>query len=225
MFDSKVMSSYDLNSEAFETYKYGPIAKFDLFTIDERPREQWITLNKKFGENEEIKVEATMFDASIPVKKSGNVSAADDVHSWKGNRDSGCISPVSVVLLTCLRREIMLLLTFYATVTEHLQSNILSPPLAHRPLLRDAAPRVVCSSLVTAMQLVTAGNPSVQATTTGTSATTPSHGLFVGHSWQPLGFRPPLLAHRPPFRVTGSSLVTAGTPRVQATTSSHGPHA
>ncbi|KAM3380616.1 hypothetical protein P3S68_006189 [Capsicum galapagoense] len=99
-----------MHLEMYINRPYKPIAKFDLFTIDERPREQWITLNKKFGENEEIKVEATMFDASIPDKKSGNVSAADDVHSWKGNRDSGCISPVSVVLLTCLLREIILLL-------------------------------------------------------------------------------------------------------------------
>jgi len=56
-----------------------PITKFDSFIIDERPGEQWIKLNKKFGENEEIKVEVTMFDASIPVQKGSDVSAADDV--------------------------------------------------------------------------------------------------------------------------------------------------
>ena len=40
--------------------------------MDERPGEQWISLEKKFGENEEIKVEVTMFDGSAPVGKSGD---------------------------------------------------------------------------------------------------------------------------------------------------------
>ncbi|XP_060205216.1 uncharacterized protein At2g39795, mitochondrial isoform X1 [Lycium barbarum] len=62
------------------SHQQQPITEFDSFIIDERPGEQWIKLNKKFGENEEIRVEVTMFDASVPVKKGGDVSAADDVH-------------------------------------------------------------------------------------------------------------------------------------------------
>lgn len=48
-----------------------PITKFNSFTIDDRPGEQWVRLTRKFGENEDIKIEATMFDGSIPVSKAG----------------------------------------------------------------------------------------------------------------------------------------------------------
>lgn len=43
---------------------YGP------FTVEERPGEQWISLKRKYGEKEDIKVEATMFDRSVPTSKS-----------------------------------------------------------------------------------------------------------------------------------------------------------
>ncbi|XP_021906485.1 uncharacterized protein At2g39795, mitochondrial [Carica papaya] len=46
------------------------ITKFGSFTVDDRPGEQWISLNRKFGRTEDIKIEATMFDDSIPVPKS-----------------------------------------------------------------------------------------------------------------------------------------------------------
>ncbi|KAJ8452852.1 hypothetical protein Cgig2_014615 [Carnegiea gigantea] len=49
-----------------------PPAGVNGFKVDERPGEQWISLEKKFGENEEIKVEVTMFDGSAPVTKSGD---------------------------------------------------------------------------------------------------------------------------------------------------------
>ncbi|KAK4362165.1 hypothetical protein RND71_017406 [Anisodus tanguticus] len=70
---------YEIRYELERTPPSQPIAEFDSFIIDERPGEQWIKLNKKFGENEEIKVEVTMFDASVPVKKGGDIAAADDV--------------------------------------------------------------------------------------------------------------------------------------------------
>ncbi|KAL6584928.1 hypothetical protein OROMI_004217 [Orobanche minor] len=47
-----------------------PIPEFNSFKVDERPGEQWIRLSRKFGENEEIKVEVTMFDGSLPTKKN-----------------------------------------------------------------------------------------------------------------------------------------------------------
>ncbi|KAF3450955.1 hypothetical protein FNV43_RR07044 [Rhamnella rubrinervis] len=43
-----------------------PVTAFDSFTVDERPGEQWISLKRKYGENEDIKVEVTMFDGAIP---------------------------------------------------------------------------------------------------------------------------------------------------------------
>ena len=47
-----------------------PVLEYDSFIVDDRPGEQFITLKKKFGEKEEIKIEVTMFDGSIPVEKS-----------------------------------------------------------------------------------------------------------------------------------------------------------
>ncbi|KDP41993.1 hypothetical protein JCGZ_27011 [Jatropha curcas] len=51
-----------------------PVAKFKSFAIDDRPGEQWISLKRKFAENEEIKVEATMFDGATPSSKSSDVT-------------------------------------------------------------------------------------------------------------------------------------------------------
>ncbi|CAH2067955.1 unnamed protein product [Thlaspi arvense] len=47
-----------------------PPSSFGPFTVDERPGEQWISLKRKFGEKEDIKIEATMFDRSVPTSKS-----------------------------------------------------------------------------------------------------------------------------------------------------------
>ncbi|KAB1218782.1 hypothetical protein CJ030_MR3G026662 [Morella rubra] len=55
-----------------------PVAKFDAFTVDDRPGEQWIRLRRKFRD-EDIKVEATMFDGSIPTSKSGGGGIGDEV--------------------------------------------------------------------------------------------------------------------------------------------------
>ncbi|CAN1814348.1 Uncharacterized protein At2g39795, mitochondrial [Linum perenne] len=52
-----------------------PATSFGPFTVDDRPGEQWIRLKRKFGEDEEIKVEASMFDAVIPDPKSGGGDA------------------------------------------------------------------------------------------------------------------------------------------------------
>ncbi|XP_010537887.1 PREDICTED: uncharacterized protein At2g39795, mitochondrial-like [Tarenaya hassleriana] len=42
-------------------------SSFGPFTVDERPGEEWISLKRKFGDNEDIKIEATMIDGSVPV--------------------------------------------------------------------------------------------------------------------------------------------------------------
>lgn len=47
--------------------------------MEDRPGEQWITLRGKFGENETIKIEATMFDGSVIIPKSGDDSTAENV--------------------------------------------------------------------------------------------------------------------------------------------------
>lgn len=44
--------------------------RFGPFTVDDRPGEQWIRLKRKFGENEDINIEATMFDGAIPASKT-----------------------------------------------------------------------------------------------------------------------------------------------------------
>ncbi|CAN8233528.1 unnamed protein product [Cochlearia groenlandica] len=47
-----------------------PPIGFGPFTVDERSGEQWISLTRRFGEKEDIKIEATMFDRSVPTSKS-----------------------------------------------------------------------------------------------------------------------------------------------------------
>ncbi|KAL9265042.1 hypothetical protein AKJ16_DCAP17431 [Drosera capensis] len=47
-----------------------PVTEINGFTVDRRPGEQWIGLEKKFGETEEIKVEVTMLDGSAPAAQS-----------------------------------------------------------------------------------------------------------------------------------------------------------
>lgn len=54
-----------------------PVAKYGSFTVDSRPGEQWIRLKRKIGD-EDIKVEVTMFDGSVPTAKSGG-GAGDEV--------------------------------------------------------------------------------------------------------------------------------------------------
>lgn len=45
--------------------------------MDERPGEQWISLKRNFGEKEYIKIEATMFDGSVPSSKSTSSDPED----------------------------------------------------------------------------------------------------------------------------------------------------
>ncbi|CAB4272931.1 unnamed protein product [Prunus armeniaca] len=47
-----------------------PVTKFKSFTVNDRPGEQWISLRRKFEDNEDIKIEATMFDGAVPAPKS-----------------------------------------------------------------------------------------------------------------------------------------------------------
>ncbi|RAL50865.1 hypothetical protein DM860_005221 [Cuscuta australis] len=57
-----------------------PVSKYGSFMIDERPGEQWTRLERKFGENEEIKIDVTMFDGFVPVIKGGDASKEHEVY-------------------------------------------------------------------------------------------------------------------------------------------------
>ncbi|OIT02581.1 PREDICTED: uncharacterized protein At2g39795, mitochondrial [Nicotiana attenuata] len=69
-----------------------PVTKFNTFMVEDRPGEQWITLRRKFGNDEHIKIEATMFDGSITVPKTSDENIGEDVRLhisvlvdiWKG---------------------------------------------------------------------------------------------------------------------------------------------
>ncbi|CAH9086184.1 unnamed protein product [Cuscuta europaea] len=53
-------------------------ATFNDFTVEDHPAEQWVTLKRKFQDDEDIKIEATMFDGSVPIApKSGDESNED----------------------------------------------------------------------------------------------------------------------------------------------------
>lgn len=49
--------------------------EYKHFSVDDIPGEKWVTLRRKFGENEDIKIEATMFDKSVPESKSSLTNA------------------------------------------------------------------------------------------------------------------------------------------------------
>ncbi|XP_061342500.1 uncharacterized protein At2g39795, mitochondrial-like [Gastrolobium bilobum] len=56
-----------------------PVTKFGSFMVDGRPGDRWITLKRKF-EDEDVKVEVTMFDGAVPAPSaSGGVATVDDV--------------------------------------------------------------------------------------------------------------------------------------------------
>ncbi|KAG8384664.1 hypothetical protein BUALT_Bualt04G0141500 [Buddleja alternifolia] len=65
-----------------------PVTEFDRFSVEDRPGEQWITLRGKSGDDESIKIEATMFDGSVIAPEAGednlqlHISVLVDI--WKG---------------------------------------------------------------------------------------------------------------------------------------------
>ncbi|XP_062023207.1 uncharacterized protein At2g39795, mitochondrial isoform X1 [Rosa rugosa] len=56
-----------------------PPAKFNSFAVEDRPGEQWITMRRKFGDTEEIKIEVTMFDGYESVPKTGDDGSGEDL--------------------------------------------------------------------------------------------------------------------------------------------------
>lgn len=69
-----------------------PVTKFNTFMVEDRPGEQWVTLRRKFGEDEHIKIEATMIDGAITIPKGNDENLGEDVRLhisvlvdiWKG---------------------------------------------------------------------------------------------------------------------------------------------
>ncbi|XP_031279536.1 uncharacterized protein At2g39795, mitochondrial isoform X1 [Pistacia vera] len=56
-----------------------PATKFNSFTVEDRAGEQWVIMNRKSGDNEDIKIEVTMFDGLVSVPKVGDDSTGEDV--------------------------------------------------------------------------------------------------------------------------------------------------
>ncbi|XP_057525145.1 uncharacterized protein At2g39795, mitochondrial [Amaranthus tricolor] len=57
-----------------------PPASFKFFSVEDCPGEVYVRLRRNFGEKEEIKVEATMFDGCVSVPKTGDYADKEDIH-------------------------------------------------------------------------------------------------------------------------------------------------
>lgn len=73
-FEGKILRliGHEIQYELDRSPPSPPIPEFDAFKVEEKPGEQWIRLSRKFGAAEEIKVEVTMFDGSLLIKKDGD---------------------------------------------------------------------------------------------------------------------------------------------------------
>ncbi|KAK6912528.1 Mitochondrial glycoprotein [Dillenia turbinata] len=59
--------------------EYAHPTQYNSFAIDRRKGQQFITLSSKFGENEEIKIEATMFNGSEIIPQVGDDDSREDL--------------------------------------------------------------------------------------------------------------------------------------------------
>ncbi|KAG6389310.1 hypothetical protein SASPL_150778 [Salvia splendens] len=85
-----------LRNEIQYQYDYAPphqpVTEFERFSVEDQPGQQWITLRAKSAEDENIKIEATMFDGSILEPKSDDEDTEEVVRLhismlvdiWKG---------------------------------------------------------------------------------------------------------------------------------------------
>ncbi|KAK8473045.1 hypothetical protein PHAVU_001G046600 [Phaseolus vulgaris] len=80
-FDSNIIRI--LRNEIDYQHEYAPPhqpeTKFNSFTVEERRGEQVVTLKGKFGECEDLRIEATMFDGCEHVPASGDDSSGVNV--------------------------------------------------------------------------------------------------------------------------------------------------
>ncbi|WCJ30372.1 Mitochondrial glycoprotein family protein [Euphorbia peplus] len=58
---------------------YQPVTKFNSFVVEDRPGEQWMTMRRNLGGNEDVKIEATMFDGYMTVPRLGEDRSGEDL--------------------------------------------------------------------------------------------------------------------------------------------------
>ncbi|KAK3211474.1 hypothetical protein Dsin_016180 [Dipteronia sinensis] len=79
-FDSNILrilcSEIDYQSEYAPPHQ--PATKFNSFAVEDRAGEQWMTMNGKFGDSEDIKIDATMFDGFVSVPRVGDDATGED---------------------------------------------------------------------------------------------------------------------------------------------------
>ncbi|GMI92459.1 hypothetical protein like AT4G31930 [Hibiscus trionum] len=56
-----------------------PARSFNSFTVQDRPGEKWMKMRGKYGDNEDIKIEVTMFDGCAFVPKPGEDDTGENV--------------------------------------------------------------------------------------------------------------------------------------------------
>ncbi|KAM4122647.1 hypothetical protein ACB094_01G100200 [Castanea mollissima] len=79
-FESNILRIF--RTEINYQFDYAPprqaVTKFDSLTVQDRPGEQLIRMSGKFGDTENVKIEATMFDGCVAVPKLGDESSGQD---------------------------------------------------------------------------------------------------------------------------------------------------
>ncbi|KAL4335072.1 hypothetical protein GQ457_07G037590 [Hibiscus cannabinus] len=72
-----------LRNEIEYQHDYAPphqtAKSFNSFTVRDRPGEKWMTMSGRYGENEDIKIEVTMFDGCAFVPKPGEDDTGENV--------------------------------------------------------------------------------------------------------------------------------------------------
>ncbi|XP_074276618.1 uncharacterized protein At2g39795, mitochondrial-like [Silene latifolia] len=147
--DAKARSPFDSNiirilrTEIDYQYDYGPpneaTPSYESFSIEERPGQEFIRLKRKFGENEDIKIEATMFDGCVSHPKAGDdndgeniqlhISLLVDIYKGEGSDGLGFVCSAWPDGL-----EILKVYT--------LRSKLLSPKAHMGPNLRKVDPKL-----------------------------------------------------------------------------------
>ncbi|EXB38645.1 Uncharacterized protein L484_014460 [Morus notabilis] len=61
------------------TPAHEPVTEYKSFSVQDRPGEQWMTMRRKFGNGEDIKIEATMFDGYELSPKLGDDNVGEDL--------------------------------------------------------------------------------------------------------------------------------------------------
>ncbi|WJX16243.1 hypothetical protein P8452_06298 [Trifolium repens] len=78
-FDSNILRILRNEIEYLAPYVHQPETEFKLFIVEERPGAQVVTMKGRFGDNEDIKIDATMFDGFANVPAFGDDSSGVNV--------------------------------------------------------------------------------------------------------------------------------------------------